>query len=48
MVDTSIRTGYDVRDLKVMGYSDAQIDRVLYGRISLQDLFDTEPENGRK
>jgi hypothetical protein len=48
MVDISIRIGYDVRDLKMMGYSDAQINRVLYGRITLQDLFDTDPENGRR
>jgi hypothetical protein len=48
MVDISMRIGYDVRDLKMAGYSDAQIDRVLYGQIELEDLFDMQPENGRK
>lgn len=45
--DVSMRIGYDVRDLKMMGYSDAQIDRVLYGQITLDELFKLEPGHGR-
>ena len=46
--DVSARIGYDVRDLKMMGYSDAQINRVLYGQMDLQALLKSEPEKGRK
>ena len=46
--DISVRIGYDVRDLKMAGYSDTQINHVLYGQITLEELFGMAPENGRK
>jgi hypothetical protein len=42
--DISARIGYDVRDLKMMGYSETQINRVLYGQMDLQQLLKSEPE----
>ena len=41
--DISARIGYDVRDLKMAGYSDAEIDEVLYGRCTLAELLQRAP-----
>lgn len=41
--DVSSRLGIDVRELLASGYSNAQIDRVLRGEMTLSDLFQEKP-----
>jgi len=41
--EISARIGGDVRELVVMGYSDAQILRVLSGELALSDLLSQLP-----
>ncbi|MGB1288314.1 MAG: hypothetical protein ACPG7F_17395 [Aggregatilineales bacterium] len=41
--DTSVRLGYDVRDLYVAGYTHGQIQGVLNGKYTLQELFEMKP-----
>ncbi len=41
--DMSVRLGYDVRDLKMAGYSDDEIDQVLSGQRTLDDLLSSPP-----
>lgn len=43
MVDKSIRIGYDVRDLILMGFTDEDIDQAANGEITLEELFDRGP-----
>lgn len=42
--DISARIGYDVRDLIMDGYSQDEIDDVLYGRRTLEELLKSGPE----
>lgn len=44
--DVSARIGYDVRDLKMMGYSDEQIQGVLKGECTVEDLLKRPPDRG--
>jgi carbonic anhydrase/acetyltransferase-like protein (isoleucine patch superfamily) len=44
--DVSSQLGYDVRDLLMAGFSDADINGVLSGRYSLEDLFREGPGVG--
>lgn len=44
--DVSARIGYDVRDLWMMGYSDDQIDSVLHGRCTVDELLKLPPAKG--
>ena len=44
--DVSARLGYDVRDLKMMGYSDEQIHGVLQGKYSVEELLKRPPGSG--
>jgi len=41
--DLSIRLGFDVRDIWMAGYSDEQINGVLIGEYSLNELWEMEP-----
>lgn len=41
--DVSARLGYDVRDLKMAGFGDDEIDQVLYGQRTLEDLLRSKP-----
>jgi len=41
--DLSIRLGYDVRDVWMAGYSDEQINGVLIGEYTLNDLWKMKP-----
>jgi hypothetical protein len=40
----SAAIGYDVRDLLVEGYTMEQIDEVIDGKITLDDLFKQQPK----
>lgn len=42
--DVSARLGYDVRDLRMAGYSQADIDSVLHGHCSVDDLLKRGPK----
>lgn len=44
--DVSARIGYDVRDLKTMGYSDEQIQEVLQGAYTVEELLKRPPDRG--
>lgn len=44
----STRLGEDVRDVWGMGFSDDQINGVLTGKYSLEDLYRMEPEGNTK
>ena len=44
--DVSARIGYDVRDLKMMGYSDAQIQGVSLGEYTVDELLKRPPDRG--
>jgi hypothetical protein len=46
--DISSQIGYDVRELYITGYSDAQIRRVRSGEITLDDLLRVKPEGRRQ
>lgn len=41
--EKSVALGYDWRDLKVAGYTDKQINGVLRGEYTLDDLFKMKP-----
>lgn len=41
--DVSARLGYDIRDIWMAGYSDEQINGVLTGEYSLDELWNMEP-----
>jgi hypothetical protein len=45
--EISTRLGYDVRDLWIAGYTDRQINGVLAGEYSLQELLEMGPERKR-
>lgn len=42
--DVSAQIGYDVRDLRMAGFGDDAIDRVLRGEISVEDLLERGPD----
>lgn len=42
--DKSAQLGYDWRDLKMSGYSDNQINGVLQGKYTLDELFKMKPD----
>lgn len=44
--DVSSRIGYDVRDLKMMGYSDEQIQGVSQGEYTVEELLKRPPDRG--
>jgi hypothetical protein len=44
--DVSARIGYDVRDLKMMGYSDDQIQGVSLGEYTMAELLKRPPGRG--
>jgi hypothetical protein len=44
IAEMSGRLGFDWRDLKSAGYSDAQIDGVLQGKYTLDELFKMKPD----
>jgi hypothetical protein len=44
--DVSARIGYDVRDLRLMGYSDEQIRGVSQGAYTVEDLLKRRPDRG--
>ena len=46
--DVSYRLGYDVRDLFIAGYSVEQINGVLTGKYTLQDLLKMEPQRPQR
>lgn len=46
--DVSARLGYDVRDLRMMGYSDKQIQSVLNGECTLEELLKRPPVVGQE
>ena len=41
--DISARIGYDWRELKMAGYSDREIDRVVYGDLTVEELLKRKP-----
>lgn len=41
--DLSVRLGYDIRDIWMAGYSDEQINGVLIGEYTLDELWKMEP-----
>lgn len=41
--DLSVRLGYDIRDIWMAGYSDEQINGVLLGEYTLDELWTMEP-----
>ncbi|MEW6239231.1 MAG: hypothetical protein AB1564_00285 [Chloroflexota bacterium] len=41
--DLSVRLGYDIRDIWMAGYSDEQINDVLIGEYTLDELWKMEP-----
>ena len=43
--EISARLGHDIRELHAMGYSQAQIDPVIYGEKSLHKLLSEKPES---
>lgn len=45
--DVSARLGYDVRDLWMMGYSDEEIQSVLAGERTLEELLGWPPASGK-
>ena len=45
--DVSVRIGYDVRELKMAGYSEEEIHSVLYGGHTLEELLERGPRKGR-
>ena len=45
--DISAKLGYDVRDLKMAGYSDDEINQVLFGQRTLDDLLKSKPRSRR-
>jgi len=46
--DISHRIGYDVRELLIAGYSLEEIDQVLYGQRTLEDLLSSKPASQSK
>jgi hypothetical protein len=44
----SMRLGEDIRDVWVMGYSNDQIDGVLTGRYTLEEMYRMAPEGNTK
>ena len=44
----SIRLGEDVRDVWVMGYSDEQVNDVLTGKYTLEEMYKKEPDGNTK
>jgi hypothetical protein len=45
---TSMRLGEDVRDVWGMGYSDEQINDVLTGKYTLEEIYKMDPEGNTK
>ncbi len=44
----SMRLGEDIRDVWSMGYSDDQIDGVLTGKYTLEEMYKMEPDGNTK
>lgn len=43
--DISIQIGHDGRDLKMAGFGDAEIEEVLHGKRTLENLLEKGPQS---